>query len=636
MKKSKFSLLFLLLLLPLLLSACGKKPVEETVAPQAVSVQARSVAASREIKQELSYPAIVSASTEAKLIAKSSGTLSGADFASGDQVVIGQNLAKIDEIGSNGFNAGGVNSNQVRQAIIAVEQAQASYQLARSNYENLLLSSVKDLRQAEIARDQAAKGESNLGLTVSENMKSAELAYETSKIAAEQARLTLVNREKQMVQGSSDAKDNAELSAISAANTANSVLSGINSLTGFNDNNVVSIAYRSNLGALESDAYSRADNAYQAAQAAYEQYMSQSFDNIELRVTAVTTMVEKVKALADASKYLFDKSIPSSSLPQSAPAGVSLSGLQSSAAGYQSQLNTILAQLRGAKQALANVSLNNDGTLDTLRQAYELAKKQEASAAQNLSNLKAGNTSQQDQAGFSVNLAQNQYENLKVKIDSQIMAAKTQMDTAQLQYNNASVALQSLYDVHSLVSPIAGTVTQKLAANGDTVSAGQLLAVVSQMDSLKVKFFVESEHILEMKLGTPVTVKGSDDKVYPGLIAAVSAQADTTTKRFQVEVQLDGAEKPLLGTVVSVNISLAKSVSAGDGSVIVPLSALEIGQNGNYLFIIDNGQAKKIAAELKAVLGEMAQIKIEANDETLIIIGGNKFLRDGDNVAITQ
>jgi len=508
--------------------------------------------------------------------------------------------------------------------------------LARANYENILISSVKDQRQAEIARDQAAKGQTNLGLTAGESVKSAELAYETAKIAAEQARLTLVNRERQLTQGSSDAADNAELAATSAANTANSVITGINNLTGFDDNNVVSVSYRTNLGALESASYTQADNAYQVAKDAYNLYIGQTYSNINARLDAVIIMSEKVKALADATKYLFDKSIPSSALPQSASGGVSLSGLQSNASSYQSQLNGVLSQVRGAKQALTNVALNNDGTSDTLRQAYELAKKQEASAAQNLNNLKAGNTSQQDQAGYSVNLAQNQYENLKVKIDSQILAAKTQMDTAQLQYSNASVSLQSLYDIHAIVSPIAGTVTQKLASDGDTVSAGQLIAVVSQIDSLKVKFFVESENIMAMKLGSPVTAVDSEGKIFNGLISSVSAQADAATKRFQVEVQLDGQDKPLLGTVVTIKISLSKSVAAGDGSVLVPLSALEIGQNGNSVYILDGQTARKVTVDLKAVLGEMAQVKLDASDDALIIINGNKLIKEGDSVEIAQ
>ncbi|HOD87027.1 MAG: HlyD family secretion protein [Parcubacteria group bacterium ADurb.Bin115] len=629
--KKNLSLLAVLVL-SLLFSGCGtSQPVAEPT-PSAIKVKTQSLADSKEIRQDLEYPAIVSASTEAKLVAKSSGNLSGADFKVGDEVKIGQTLARIDDIGSSGFSTDGINSNQIKQAIIAVEQAQSFYQLARSNYENLLVSSAKDLHQAEIARDQAKNAQSHLNTTSEESLKSAELAYETAKIATEQARLSLLNRQKQMQQGSLDANDNADLAATAAVNTAGNVLTGINNLAAFDDNNVVSIAYRGNLGALDSNSYNQADNDYQAAKSAYDVYQTTSFSDISERLQAAIDLAEKVKKLADSSKYLFDKSIPSSVLPQSAATGVSLSGLQSAAASYQSQLNAVIGQARGAAQALANVALSNDSTLDALKQAYELAKKQEAIAQQNLNNLKAGNNSQSDQAGFSVSLAQNQYENLKVKLDSQILAAKAQMDAAQLQYNNALVALQSLYDIHSIVSPIVGRVTQKLANNGDTVSAGQVVAVVSQVDNLKVRFFVEPEYVLDMKLGTPVEVLSADGQSYAGLISSVAAQADNATKRFQVEVKLDDQAKPLLGTVVSVKLSLEKSVASGDGEAIVPLSSLEIGQNGNFIFLFEDGKARKVPVELQKVLGERAQIKVEAPADAILIIEGNKLLRDGDVV----
>lgn len=633
-KRNKF--LFLLLLAPFVLAACGTPAPVETPVETLASVKVQTVADSRTLDRELEYPALVSAETEAKLIAKSSGTLSGADFSVGDSVVVGQSLAKINDVGINDSSAGGVNSNQVKQAIIASEQAQASYQLARSNYENLLISSAHDLKQAAIARDQAANSQDNLSITSGESIKSAELAYETAKISTEQARLNLDNKEKQLAQAAIDANENANLAASSAENTASSVLTSINNLTGFDDNNVVNISYQTNLGALESSSYTKAENAYQEAQTAYQSYVSTQFDDINTRIKAAISMSTKVKDLADATKYMFDKSIPSSSLPQSSVSGVSLSGLQSSASAFQSQLNASLSQLQAAQQALTSIALNNESTLDALRKVYQLAQSQEASAAQNLSNLKAGNNTQSDQVGFAVNLAQNQYDNLKVKLDSQIQGARTQMETAQLQYNNASVALQNLYDIHALVSPIAGKVTQKLANNGDTINAGQLVAVVSQTGTLRVKFFIEPEYVLDMKPGQAAQVVDAEDNVYQGVITSVAAAADEVTKRFQVELRLDGEKQPLLGTVVNVKIKITKNVLATSGEIILPLSVLEIGQNGTYLMLVQDGEVKKTPVELTSVVGEMAKIRLDAPDDALIIVDGNKFLYDGEKVNVSK
>ncbi len=638
MKIKKIMIFSLLLFTVVTLSACGKKTSEEQNAEiEAPVVEVQSVSNSRNLEQESIYPAIVSAGMEARLSAQMPGVVTGADFQVGDIVSAGQVLASVNEIGSNTSSFSGANSNQIRQAAIATQQAQAAYELARSNYENILISSTKDLEQANIARQQASSSLNNLGSTSGENIKSAQLAYESAQLAAEQARLSLVNREKQLEQSSKNIEANAKLAASAALNISGSVLTGINNITGLDDNNVVYINYRNNLGALDSSSYNRADIAYQAAKASYDDYLKQDNSDTKVSLNKAINMLNKFKSLADATKYLFDKSIPSSNLPQSSAVGVSLSSLQSAAASYQSQLNAALSQAQSASQALANFDLENESVLDSLNQAYALAKKQEASASQNLSSLKAGNKSQSDQASFSVSLADNQYENLKIKINSQILAAKTQMDSANLQYNNAAVALQGLYDTRSIVSPIDAKVFQKLVSNGDTVSAGQLMAVVGQSDGIKLKFFVEPENVAFISLEQEVRAIDSDGKEYIGKISSVSAQADMISKRFQVEASLVNLENPpLLGTVVNVHLSLSKDSVLDNNSIFLPLSAIEIGQNGNFISLVEDNKVKKMAVEIDSVLGETAKVRLDAPGEALIIISGNKLLNEGDAVTIKQ
>lgn len=638
MKIKKIMIFSLLLFTVVTLSACGKKTSEEQNAEiEAPVVEVQSVSNSRNLEQESIYPAIVSAGMEARLSAQMPGVVTGADFQVGDIVSAGQVLARVNEIGSNTSSFSGANSNQIRQAAIATQQAQAAYELARSNYENILISSTKDLEQANIARQQASSSLNNLGSTSGENIKSAQLAYESAQLAAEQARLSLVNREKQLDQSSKNIEANAKLAASAAFNIAGSVLTGINNITGLDDNNVVYIHYRNNLGALDSSSYNRADLAYQVAKASYDDYLKQDANDTKDSLNQALNMLNKFKSLADATKYLFDKSIPSASLPQSSAVGVSLSSLQSAAASYQSQLNSALSQAQSASQALTNFDLENESVLDSLNQAYALTKKQEASAAQNLSSLKAGNKSQSDQASFSVSLADNQYENLKIKINSQILAAKTQMDSANLQYNNAAVALQGLYDTRSIVSPIDAKVFQKLVSNGDTVSAGQLMAVVGQSDGIKLKFFVEPENVAFISLEQEVRATDSDGKEYIGKISSVSAQADMISKRFQVEASLVNLENPpLLGTVVNVHLSLSKDSALDNGSIFLPLSAIEIGQNGNFISLVEDNKVKKMAVEIDSVLGETAKVRLDAPGEALIIINGNKLLNEGDTVKIKQ
>jgi len=206
------------------------------------------------------------------------------------------------------------------------------------------------------------------------------------------------------------------------------------------------------------------------------------------------------------------------------------------------------------------------------------------------------------------------------------------MENSESQYNNALLSLQSLYDIHSIVAPIVGTITQK-ANNGDTVAPGQLVATISQTDKIKVKIFVEPENLADLKPGLLATVS-SGAQSFNGVISSISPQADPLTRRFPVEIILENASGLYLGTVVDVKISVMKSVAGEVGSILVPLSALEVGQNSNSVMIVENSKAKKISVEVLGVIGDLAKVRItNYPPQTFIIIDGNKLVREGDLVS---
>lgn len=630
----KIFLVSFLFLTTLTLSACASDTEEEAPELKPVSVSGKSVSEALIWEQELSYPGIVSSEGEAKVVAKTSGTIFGFDVEIGTKLSPGEELGRIDDqVGAtkDSFNAG-----QVKQAQIGVEQAQAAYQLAQTSYENLLLSSAKDLKSAELSLEQATTNEKNLSLTTREGVKSAELAYETAKIAAEQAKNNLSSGQKQLAQSEADSLENATLAVDSAISTSGALLNSINNLAAFDDNGVVSINYLPSLGALESNTYGQAEWAYEVAKESYDDYFKSNYIDTPTQLAAAIKILEETKTAVDATKYLLEKSIPSAALPQTSIGGVSLSGLQQQTATYQTQVNGALAQAKTAEQGLNNLSLNRQSTIQNLEKAYQLAQQQEAAAAQNLNNLRAGNTSQQDQAGLTADLAQNQYENLKLKISSQLAASRSQMENARWQYENAQVSLQSLFDVHSIISPISGTLTSKTASNGDSVSAGQLVATVSQVDKLKVKFYLDAEHVKNILVGMPAIIKDNSGQEYQGVISLVSQQPDEWSHRFLAELSLTKDEGLRIGAVVDVKIKVTQALTLESGLSWLPLSALTVGQNETKILIYDNGIAREQVVTVLKVQGEMAQVKSGLGPEEVIIVDGNKLINPGQAIVLSE
>ncbi|HAM88038.1 MAG: Efflux transporter, RND family, MFP subunit [Candidatus Falkowbacteria bacterium GW2011_GWC2_38_22] len=625
--------IYFILIFAILLSGCAKKEEEKNEIDNRKEVKVQTYAESKTLKQSISYPALVYAEQEAKIVAKMSGTVRNVKFNNGDSVRAGQELARIDDANSSKTGSYGFNDTQVRQAQVGVSQAAAAYALAEKNYQNLLLSSQRDLEQAKIAKLQSTTGKDNLGVSSAESLKSAELAYETAVLARENAKINLDKRRNISGQNDSDALTNAGISADSVANTCAAIINSINNITNASDN--ISISYENNLGALDFSALPKLKTAYEVALSDSKKYSTASFSNTNDKLALALSLAEKTKALTDAAKYLFEKTITSADLPQSALAGNSLSGLQSAVAGYQSQASGAINQINGAKQGLINTELNNDSTLASLQKAYELALKQEESAKQNLENLKIGNKSALDNAGFGVDSSLNQYDAIKIRIDSQISSAKSQMDIASLSYNNALLALQGLYDVHLAVSPIDGVITRKNVSEGETVSPGQILATVSFSEKVKLQIFASQEDIQNFSLGQSVNIFDNNNKSYKGLVSSITEQADSQTKRFLVEIKPEINNKAvfILGTVMNVAIDFEKKAS-DNNTIILPLSAIEVGQNGSYIMTIADGKVKKVLVEIKRVSGESAEIKAELAAETEIIVEGNKLVAEGEEVRV--
>ncbi|MCX6799838.1 MAG: efflux RND transporter periplasmic adaptor subunit, partial [Candidatus Falkowbacteria bacterium] len=630
----KYFNFILILAITLTLSGCGKvseEPKKEVKNIMEVSVQ--TIKDSQSVMQLIEYPAMVVADKEAKIIAKTSGTAKDVNFNVRDKVRIGQELLKIDDINAKSNNTQNFNASQVKQAIIMVEQAASSFNLAQKNYQNLVLSGEKDLHQAQIGVNQSGSGKNNLTKITAENYKSAELAYATAKLNREQAKISLDNKKSTGGQSEVDTITNADTTVDSAFNTSSTIILNINNITNLGGG--VTLTYKDVLGALNPLSLSQAMDAYGRAVASKTTYLSQANTNTQDRLSAVLIFANDVKKLTNTTKNLFDNTVASADLPQSSVTGTSLPGLQSIVAGYQSQMTTLISQINAAKQSLTNTKLNNDSTLDSLEKAYELALNQEESAKQNLENLKANSTSQLDSADFGLVTSSNQLDGLKIKLNSQLAVAKSQVEIASLNYNNAVVTLQSLYDSRTAISPIDGIITKKVVADGDTISQGQILAIVSQSENVKLQLYVNQDDLAYLKPDQKVLIKDNENHAYDGIIKSITPQADNFSKRFLVEVKpiKNDLDLYVLGTVMNVAINYSKNTSNAK-NIILPLSAIEIGQNGSSIMIVEDNKIKKINVEIVKVEGETAEIKIDLKTTDQIVVEGNKLVQEGDEVKI--
>jgi RND family efflux transporter MFP subunit len=243
-----------------------------------------------------------------------------------------------------------------------------------------------------------------------------------------------------------------------------------------------------------------------------------------------------------------------------------------------------------------------------------------------------------EQAKKAYSLAKDAYESLKksdTATNAQVDSAKTQKDIAKLQYENATLGLSGSIDNHLITSPISGVITSKAVSVGDSVSAGQLIATVNKSANVKIQFYVDQDQRATLVRGQEIFAISPDNNSTALVIQNIAASADQTTKRFLIEAypRKQGGSTLLPGTIVTVSINTQMKPKTNN-NLILPLSAITIGQNESSIFVLDNDTAKKMLVTIESVNGETAEISSPIPEETLIIVDGNKLVREGEKVEV--
>lgn len=257
-----------------------------------------------------------------------------------------------------------------------------------------------------------------------------------------------------------------------------------------------------------------------------------------------------------------------------------------------------------------------------------------------------------EQAEEELDIAKNTYNNIKDQYDygkkhpeltqtvtkTQKDNAKEAVDIAEINLKNQKVGYKGSLDDHLITSPIAGYVTQKLVETGDSISVGQPLFRISKTMNIKAQFFVDENQLASFSKGLEIELADNNGNTLPFIVRNISPQADSATKRFLVEAypKTPSAQNVLSGTIVSVSFSV-KKVPNEPGAIILPLSAINIGQNETYIFTAENGKAKKINIQVLNVSGETADVKTDLPSDAEIIIQGSKLVQDGQEInLVTQ
>lgn len=231
--------------------------------------------------------------------------------------------------------------------------------------------------------------------------------------------------------------------------------------------------------------------------------------------------------------------------------------------------STLEIQLREAQsavdQARAQLKLTTEGARQedvvSAEQGVTQAETNRKLAADDLErirNLEAGGAATKQQledAEAKYRVAQSQLDQAEAGLEKTRHLARPEDITAATarvdQLVAARDAVQKQIDDTYITSPLNGSVTHKVAEQGELVASGATVATVTDLSSVYLMIYVTEEELPRVKLGdkADVTVDGLSNKTFAGTVTYISPEAEFTPKDIQTK---DDRVKLVFGVKIEI------------------------------------------------------------------------------------
>lgn len=209
-------------------------------------------------------------------------------------------------------------------------------------------------------------------------------------------------------------------------------------------------------------------------------------------------------------------------------------------------------------------------------------------------------------------------------------------DQTKTQYNQLKEQL-ALYETNTFVrADFSGVISARNFEPGE-LCAGQPILQLTQINKLKAYINVQENYFPYLKKGMKLTLTSDiyPGKTFPANVEIVYPTIDPSSHTFSVKVVIPNASEVLRpGMYVSTSIPVGKE----QGMMVPYQSVLKlIGSNERYVFVNNNGVAKRVKVELgKRYDRDVEIISDQLKDGDQLVVVGQGRLVDGVKLEIIK
>ena len=246
-----------------------------------------------------------------------------------------------------------------------------------------------------------------------------------------------------------------------------------------------------------------------------------------------------------------------------------------------------------------------------------------------------------------VRMDQNQYLTSKIQLANlevemgRLKALLTTGSVSQQTYDQTKVSYDQLKQNLSFLekntyvkAPFEGVISAKTYEDGE-LYGGQPIVVLTQVKKLKALIAVPETYYPLIKEGMKLTVKSDiyPEETFAATIEVVYPTIDAASHTFQCKVVIPNASEKLRpGMYVTTTLGLGN-----ENTIVVPYQSVEklIGSNERFVFINENGYAKRVSVKLGQRFDENIEIVApEIQPGVEYIYKGQSKLVDGVKIQV--
>lgn len=216
-----------------------------------------------------------------------------------------------------------------------------------------------------------------------------------------------------------------------------------------------------------------------------------------------------------------------------------------------------------------------------------------------------------------------------------------QSSIAQVEGGKAKVVgAQQNLDYCTMRSPMNGVILERDIEVGSYVRPGTQAFVIADVTSVKVQFAVPDVVLGDVRLGQDMAVSTDSvkDRLFDGVITAISPQAGSRSRVFNVEITIPNRDNVLKPGMIA---SLALDTTGSHVPVVLlPISSVVSADGGGgYAVFVTNEQDGKTLARLRdvtlgSVYGNTIAVMEGLTQGEKVVVMGAQLLRDGQGVTI--